>query len=146
MKKWMKKLIIYVIIYLIVSSMYIGVHINFNKPIYYENQEKVPNFYNIFRFVMGIPPVDRGYEGVSPRFWLQIIRKITLAIILVIILIIYSVKIRKDANVELEKRITKSKKIVKIIRIIIKGIFIILITLLFLIYLYIIYWRIHGIR
>ena len=136
MKDTAKKLIKFIIIYLITSAMYIGVCITFETPKYYEGSE-VSAFYNIFRIIMGVPKVDYGYKGgISPKFLIEIIIKLILAVILSVYLIIDSIKNKKT-------KITKTKNFLFIIE---KVIINMLLIFVYLIFLYVTYAEIHWIR
>lgn len=126
--------------------MYIGVHINFEQPIYYENYTETSNFYNVTRLIMGILALIKGYKGVSSKYLLEIIIKIVLAIILSIYLIIDN-KIYKNENINIEdKEVKKAKKNIKVLSIIAKIIICTPLIIMFLLSLYMIYYNIHSIR
>lgn len=147
MKKSTRKLIISVIIYLIISSMYIGVRIDFKEPIYYENYTETSIFHNLIRLIMGIPAVVNGYEGVSPKYLSEIVIKIIIAIILSIYLIINNFKYKnKKLEIEKGKEVIKIEKNIKILSTIAKMIISILIVVIFLLSLYMTYCNIHSIR
>lgn len=147
MKKSTKKLIIFVIIYLIISSMYIGVHIDFKQQIYYENCTETSIFHNAVRIIMGIPPVVKGYEGISPNFFAEIVIKIIIAIGLLIYLIIdYHKNKNKMTNIEQNEEIGKIEKNMKVLGVITKIIIGIPLVFIFLLYLYMTYCNIHWNR
>lgn len=147
MKKNTRKLIIFVIIYLIVSSMYIGVHIDFKQPIYYENYTETSIFHNAVRVIMGIPPAAKGYEGISPKFFTEIVIKIIIAIGLLIYLIIdYYKNKNKMVNIKQDDEVVKIEKNMKILGIITKIIIGVPLIFIFLLILYITYCNIHWNR
>ena len=128
------KIIKFIIIYLLVSSMYIGACINFETPIYYEGDEETIIFFNIFRNAMGVPKVYNGYKGVSSEFLIQIIIKLIIAIILIVYLIKNRIKNKQ----------TKQKKSFLFI---IGKIFVnMLLIFVYLVFLYATYAEIHWIR
>lgn len=137
MKRKTIKIIKLIIIYLIVSSMYIGACINFETPIYYEGYEETSIFYNIFRFIMGVPKVYRGYKGVSPKFLIEIIVKLIIAIILIVYLIKNHMENKKMENEQTKKCF---------ISIIGKMIINMLLIFIYLVFLYATYAGIHWIR
>ena len=133
-----KKIIKFVIIYLIISSMYIGVRISFEEPVFYENLvfEETNIIHNVIRIIMGIPPVSKGYgEYVSPKYIIEIITKIVIATILSIYLLIDRIKNNKDI-----------KKEVNIFKVISKTLIILLLSGIYLLYLCITYIGVHCIR
>ena len=134
-----RKTIKFLIIYLIISSMYIGVRISFEEPVFYENLvfEETSVIHNTIRIIMGIPPVIKGYgEYVSPKFIVEIIIKIIIAIILSIYLLIDK---RKNNNKDIKKE-------VNIFKIISKTVIILLLFGIYLLYLYLTYIGVHCIR
>lgn len=136
-----KKIIIKIIVlYLIISSMYIGVCINFQEPIYYENYVESNNTHNIFRLLMGLPKTINGNDSVSPLYIIEIIIKVLIAICLIILLKKQnSAYIKTHNNNYIEK---EEKKLLNISTIIIYIPFIIA----YLIYLYITFCNIHSNR
>lgn len=147
MKKSTRKLIIFVIIYLIISSMYIVVHIDFKQPIYYENYTETSIFYNAVRIIMGIPPVVKGYEGVSPKFFAEIVIKILIAISLLLYITIDYYKNKNNiTNVEEDEDFKKAKKNINVLSAIVKIIISISFVTVFLLSLYMKYCSIHWIR
>ena len=139
MKNATKKIIKFIIIYLIVSSMYIGACINFETPIYYEGYEETSIFYNIFRIIMGVPKVYRGYKGVSPKFLIEIIIKLIIAIILIVYLIKNHIENKKIEN----EQIKQKKCLISIIG---KMFVNMLLIFIYLVFLYATYAGIHWIR
>lgn len=134
-----KKIIKFVIIYLIISSMYIGVRISFQEPVFYENLlfEETNVIHNAIRIIMGIPPVSKGFgEYVSPKFLIEIVIKIIIAIILSIYLLIDKIK---NNNEDIKKE-------VNIFKVISKVVIILLFSGIYLLYLYLTYIGVHCIR
>lgn len=134
-----KKIIKFVIIYLIISSMYIGVRISFQEPVFYENLlfEETNVIHNAIRIIMGIPPVSKGFgEYVSPKFLIEIVIKIIIAIILSIYLLIDKIK---NNNEDIKKE-------VNIFKVISKVVIILLFSGIYLLYLYLTYIEVHCIR
>lgn len=88
MKKTKKILIISIIIYLIISSLYIFLHIDFDTSS--KSTLVLPGFKattNILRLFMGLPCTFSTNQGISPVFLLEVVIKIIIAIILVVYLI-----------------------------------------------------------
>lgn len=134
-----KKIIKLIIIYLIISSMYIGVRISFEEPVFYENLvfEETNVIHNAIRIIMGIPPVSKGFgEYVSPKFLIEIVIKIIIAIILSIYLLIDKTK---NNNKDIKKEIN-------IFKVISKTVIILLLLGIYLLYLYLTYIEVHCIR
>lgn len=147
MKKSIRKLIVFIIIYLIISSMYIAVHIDFKEPIYYENYEQTSIFYNAVRLIMGIPPVIKGYEGVVPEFLIEIVIKVVVAIILSIYLVIDNLKYKNiNQETEEDKEVIKIENNIKLLSTIAKLVIIVPLIIILLFSLYIIYLNIHWVR
>ena len=85
MKIAKKILLIILILYLFISSIYILVHINFgNEPEIAGMGFSESN--NLIRIIMGIPKTYTTYEGVSTWFLLEVIIKVIIAIILIKVL------------------------------------------------------------
>lgn len=85
MKNVKKAGLIVFITYLIISSFYILLHINFcNEP------EIVGMGYsettNVIRMLMGLPKTYSTYTGVSPLFLIEIFIKLVITIVLIKIL------------------------------------------------------------
>lgn len=82
MKKVINLLIVIVIIYLIISAVYVLFHINFD-----EEPEFVGMGFseskNMLRLFMGLPETFTTYEGVSPIFLIEVIVKVVLAVFLI---------------------------------------------------------------
>lgn len=132
-----KKLIKILIVYLIISSMYIVVRISYEEPVFYENLlfEETSVIHNIIRVIMGIPPVSKGYgECASPKFMIEVIIKIIIAIILLIYLLYDKAK-NKTVNKE-----------INILNIIAKTIVIFILLGIYLLNLYITYIGVHYTR
>lgn len=85
MKKLMKYLVVILIVYLIISAIYVLFHIDF-----FEKSEIVGMGFsesnNILRLFMGLPKTFTTYQNVSPVFLIEVIVKIILAIFLIIFL------------------------------------------------------------
>lgn len=83
MKKIKHILIVLIIIYLFVSSIYILSHIDFYNP-----PETVGMGFsssnNLIRIFMGLSATVSTYQGVSPWFLIEVIIKIIIAIVLII--------------------------------------------------------------
>ena len=81
-------LIFLLIVYLIVSSIYIIAFIDFEEPngLYADSMPTFPT--NEIRLFMGIPTTGNSYFGVSPLFLIEVIIKLAIAVVL----IIYEVK------------------------------------------------------
>lgn len=83
-KNILKIVIIFLIIYLLISSLYILVHINFgNAPEtvgmgFSESDNKV-------RIFMGLPKTYSTYKGVEPIYLISVLIRIVLAVILFIV-------------------------------------------------------------
>lgn len=134
-----KKIIKLIIIYLIISSMYIGVRISFEEPVFYENLvfEETNVIHNAIRIIMGIPPVSKGFgEYVSPKFIIEIVIKIIIAIVLSIYLFIDKIK---NNNKDIKKE-------VNVFKVISKTVIILLLFGIYLLYLYLTYIEVHCIR
>lgn len=134
-----KKIIKFLIIYLIISSMYIGVRISFEEPVFYENLvfEETNVIHNAIRIIMGIPPVSKGFgEYVSPKFIIEIIIKIIIAIVLSIYLLVDKIK-NNDKSI---------KKEINIYKVISKILIILVLSGIYLLYLYMTYIGVHCIR
>ena len=147
MRKTERSLIIFVIIYLIMSSMYIGVCVNFEKHRYFEGYTETSPLLNTFRLIMGVPKVVKGYEGVAPKYLLEVLIKVIIAIILSIYLIIDNLKYKhEEIDVYKNTDVIKSEKYIKLLCTITKIIIIIPFIVIFLIYLYMTYYNVHSIR
>lgn len=83
MKKIKKLVIIAIVIYLIISAIYVLFHINF-----LEKSENVGMGYsetnNMLRLFMGIPKTLTTDKGVSPIFLIEVIVKFIISIALII--------------------------------------------------------------
>lgn len=135
-----KKLIKILIIYLIISSMYIVVRISYEEPIFYENLlfEETNVIHNIIRIIMGIPPVTKGYgEYVSPKFMIEVIIKIIIALILLIYLLYDKVKNKNNKTLNKE---------INILNIITRILVIFIFLGIYLLNLYITYIGVHYTR
>jgi hypothetical protein len=81
LKKFLKIIILFMIIYLFISAIYILLHINFgNKPEIVGMGFSKSN--NILRVFMGLPKTYSTYEGVSPIYLISVAIRIILAVIL----------------------------------------------------------------
>lgn len=82
MKKSKKYLIFILVVYLIISALYVLFHIDF-----FEQPELVGMGFsttnNILRLFMGLPKTYTTYGGVSPIFLIEVVAKIILAIVLI---------------------------------------------------------------
>lgn len=129
------------------SSMYIGVCINFKEPIYFENYTETSPLLNTFRLIMGVPKFVKGYGGVAPKYLLEIVIKVIIAIILSIYLIIDNLKYKhEEIDVYKNTDVIKSEKYIKLLCTITKIIIIIPFIVIFLINLYMTYCNVHSIR
>ena len=85
MKKILKLLAILIIIYLLISAIYIIMHIDFGKEPeivgmgFSETTNKI-------RLFMGLPKTHTTYEGVSPIYLIHAVIRIVLGVIISIIL------------------------------------------------------------
>lgn len=96
---------------------------------------------------MGIPPVVKGYEGVSPKFFAEIVIKILIAIsLLLYITVDYYKNKNKITNVEEDEDFIKAKKNINVLSSIVKIIISISFVTVFLLSLYMKYCSIHWIR
>ena len=82
MKKVIKILIFILVIYLIISALYVLLHIDFFEPPKYAGMGFSPTN-NIWRLFMGLPKTYTTHGGVSPVFLIEVVIKIILAIILI---------------------------------------------------------------
>lgn len=102
-----KSLTIIIIIYLIISSMYIGAHIDYHVPRKYYEQyqfEKVSKTHNNIRLIMGLPKATDGYDLVSTKYLSEIAVKMIIAISLWTYLFVNRLKnILKDENSKYKK-------------------------------------------
>lgn len=82
MKKTMKCLVVILIVYLVISAIYVLFHIDF-----FEKPEVVGMGFseanNTLRLFMGLPKTFTTYEGVSPVFLIEVIAKLILVIFLI---------------------------------------------------------------
>lgn len=86
MKSKIKNIVIIIlIVYLIISSIYILFHINFDEEPKYVGPG-FSNSNNILRLFMGLPKTCSTYEGVPPIFLIEVLIKIVLAGILIMYL------------------------------------------------------------
>ena len=87
MRKSKKILMIVIVIYLIISALYILFHIEF-----FESSEAeivgmgFSESNNILRLFMGLPKTFTTDESVSPLFLLEVVIKIIIAVVLIIYL------------------------------------------------------------
>ena len=86
-KKVLKIIIVLLIIYLIISSLYIFLHIDFE---YGKDQQMVVGMgfsetNNIVRQFMGLPKTYTTYDGVSPIYLISVVVRVILAIALIIV-------------------------------------------------------------
>ena len=84
-KKLLKVLIIFIILYLFISAIYVLIHIDFGNP-----PEIVGMGFsssrNRMRILMGLPKTVSTYEGVPPIYLIQVIVKVCVGIILSVFL------------------------------------------------------------
>lgn len=138
MKKGTRKIFIIVIVYLVISSMYIGVCIDSKDPIIYENLiYESYEVENVIRFIMGLPEIYAGYKGVPPSYIIQIIIKVVIALILIIYLFFDDIRYKKNLKVKDSNNGKNILKVISKIMLYTNSIFI------YLFYLYIIYLEIH---
>ena len=84
LKNILKGFIILIIIYLFISSLYILVHIDFEKA----PQTVGMGFSesnNIVRILMGLPKTYSTYQGVSPMYLISVVIRLIVAIVLIIV-------------------------------------------------------------
>lgn len=81
MKKFIKNfLIILILIYLIISSLYILSHVNFNEPPMVVGMG-FSSKTNIIRNFFGLPSTYSTYNGVSPHYLWHVLFRVLLIII-----------------------------------------------------------------
>ena len=84
LKKILKIIILLIIIYLFISSLYILVHIDFGTPpgIVGMGFSESDNMVRIF---MGLPKTYTTYQGVSPTYLISVAIRLILAIVLILV-------------------------------------------------------------
>ena len=104
MKKIFKVIILILIIYLFISSVYICIHIGSSSEniMYAQGYDE---FDNVIRVFMGIPKTYTTNTDVSPIYLIEVIFKI----VLTIPLIIYLVRNRNKSNIRKIKENTYEK-------------------------------------
>ena len=84
LKKMLKIIILFMIIYLFISAIYILLHIDYARaPEIVGMGFSESN--NILRVFMGLPKTYSTYEGVAPKYLIFVAIRIILAVILLIV-------------------------------------------------------------
>lgn len=84
-KKILNLSILFIILYLVISGIYILIHINFG-----DSPEIVGMGFsesdNVIRTLMGIPKTYTTYQGISPIYLLEVVIKFALGTVLIVYL------------------------------------------------------------
>ena len=94
LKRILKIIIPILVIYLLISAIYIAIHVDFGTAPYMVGMG-FSSRTNLLRIFMGLPPTNNTYEGVSPIYLIQSAIKIIIAIALLIFYSKINEKIKK---------------------------------------------------